>query len=249
MLAVPGRFPFVRVSNFWGKLPLSRRSSFLAASGGGVGAILVGTDTNGGYGTLAIAKFCTGYDSFLDNKKLHGVHEHLDMVIDWALENISVHQQMIVDVAPCGENEHEKRLLVRAQRCFAAPTQPPRKGDAVCALCWNATDECLQKSATSLIRQYAVGIYQHAVVGEQDKALKCWTSLANLKILEPGRPASLRKEYDKIKDMRFLDLGTHMKNIYNSTHAYHLTGHGRAVKQFMLEKVFCELYLYALWIV
>ena len=41
--------------------------------------------------------------------------------------------------------------------------------------------------------------------------------------------------------MRFLDLGTHMKNIYNSTHAYHLTGHGRAVKQFMLEKVFSSL--------
>ena len=97
------------------------------------------------------------------------------MVIDWALEKISRHPHLIVDVSPCGENE--QRLHIRSQACSASPTQEPRKGDTVCTLCWKAAEECLQKVATALIRQYAVAIYQHAVVGEHEEAADRRTAL------------------------------------------------------------------------
>ena len=117
----------------------------------------------------------------------------------------------------------------------------PRKGEGVCTCCWNATDELLQKVATALVRNYAVAIYQHAVVGELTEAAQCRAALANLKFLEPHRPASLRREFEKVKDMRPLDLGTYIKGIYQSTQPIHLTEHGRAAKKFMLDKVFSSL--------
>ena len=139
---------------------MSQRSSFLAANGGGAGAIRVGRD--------ATFRYCTGYDSWLDINKLHGLREYLPMVIDWAWENIWKRPHFYVDVSPCGENE--QRLHVRSQACLAYGTQPPRKGGAVCSLCWNAIEACLQKAAVSLIRLHAVVIYQHGAVGEHDEA-------------------------------------------------------------------------------
>ena len=115
------------------------------------------------------------------------------------------------------------------------------KVKAYALVCWNATDELLQKAATALVRNYAVAIYQHAVVGEHKEADDCRAALANLKFLEPHRPASLRREFEKVKDMRPLDLGTYIKGIYQSTQPIHLTEHGRAAKKFLLDKVFSSL--------
>ena len=161
------------------------------------------------------------------------------MVIDFVTEKMFRLRQFTADVSPCGENE--LRLHVRSQVCSASPTQMPRKGEGVCTCCWNATDELLQKAATALVRHYAVAIYQHAVVGELTEAAQCRAALANLKFLEPHRPASLRREFEKVKDMRPLDLGTYIKGIYQSTQPIHLTEHGRAAKKFMFDKVFSSL--------
>ena len=105
-------------------------------------------------------------------------------------------------------------------------------------MCWKAADECVQKAATALIRQYAVAIYQHAVVGEHEATKTCRATLDNLEMLGPGKPASWRKEYDRIKDMPPLELGPYMRNIYTATQPHHLTDHGNQIKKFMLDKVF-----------
>ena len=123
-------------------------------------------------------QFCTGRDSWMDKKKLHDVQEHLDVVIDWALEKVTVHPHIVVEVAPCGENDLQHRLLVRPQRCVLSPTQVPRKGDTVCTRCWKAADECLHKAATAVIRQQAVVIYQHAAVGDHGKVAEFRRDLA-----------------------------------------------------------------------
>ena len=79
------------------------------------------------------------------------------------------------------------------------------------------------------------------MIGDDKEAANCRASLDKLDIFEPGKPVGLRKEYDRIKDMRPLELGPYMKNIYTSTQDLHLTEHARQAKKYMLDKVFAPL--------
>ena len=102
--------------------------------------------------------------------------------------------------------DDERRIIIRAKNCASASQMSKeRHNKTVCKMCWKAGDESLQKAVTATTRQYAVSIYQHAVVGEHEEAAACRAALDKMNFLDPRM--NLRKEYDRIKDMRPLELG------------------------------------------
>ena len=106
------------------------------------------------------------------------------MVLDWALEKTHRLAHINVEVEHVGENE--RRITIRARACCSASKlEMKRHNDTVCKMCWKAADECLQKAATAITRQYAVEIYQHAVVGEHAEAAACRAALDKLEFLDP----------------------------------------------------------------
>ena len=181
---------------------------------------------------------CIGYDSWLDTCKENRIHQHFGIVLEWAIEKTHRLPHLTIVVEPVGDDE--RRISIRAKNCYSgSQLKKERHNKTVCKNCWKAVDECLQKAVTATTRQYAVAIYQHAVVGEGEEAETCRAALDNMEFLDPEK--NLRKEYDKIKDMRPLELGPYLKNKYDAVQDVYLTEYGKQIKKFFLDKVFSQL--------